>query len=245
MWRDSSTKMPGVGSLAEFEWPGTPERASLRRALRHGLRRAVPELRVIAEDFLAESTPIDLLAVGVAGGLVSIRIGTETEESKLFTQALADIAWLRPRGLDFLKLAPGIALEAAAEPGAMIFCRNFASETRLAAQSLGGTSLELFEYRCLRQQGQLVLLLERCKSNIQHSRQTQIAPGRDSQPTLEPSVDQNERFATSTPQQSESVAFEGAMRRNRLTDSPSPSTFRTGLTDIDLQLEPTDDLLRG
>jgi hypothetical protein len=242
--------MPGAVSLAEYEWPGNPERASLRRALRHGLRRDAPELRVIAEDFLAESTAIDLLAVGVEGNLVSIRIGAESDESKLFTQALADIAWLRPRLLDLLKLAPGIGLEAAADPRAMIFCPHFASETRLAAESLGGTSLELFEYRCLRQQGQLVLLLERCKPSIKNPRQPQIVPAHNDRQPLEPphtapSAGRNDRFSRSTPEQSESVGFELENRHSSLTDPLSPSTFRTGLTDADLQLDPTVDLLRS
>ena len=51
--------------MAELEWEGRPERLSLRRAIRHRLRRFDPTIRVIAEGFLAEASAIDLLAVGV------------------------------------------------------------------------------------------------------------------------------------------------------------------------------------
>jgi len=222
--------------LAELEWQGRPERASLRRALRHGLRSHAPTLRVIAEDYLAESTSIDLLAVGVEGDLVSIRIGPQTDEASLFTRALSDLAWLRPRLPDLLKLAPGLGLEASADPRAMVFCPHFASETRLAAQSLPTRSIELLEYRCLRQQGQLVLLLEPSQSSRDSDR------ARADLDPAEPPISGSPRLGThgapGAVNPRKPADFGAESRTDRLTDPPSPSTFRTGLTDADLRIEP-------
>ena len=40
--------------MADLEWTGAIEPASLRRALRGALRQQAPELRLIAEDFFAD-----------------------------------------------------------------------------------------------------------------------------------------------------------------------------------------------
>jgi hypothetical protein len=230
--------------LAELEWQGSPEHASLRRALRHELRRFMPDLRVVAEDFLAELTSIDLLAVGVEGELVSIRIGKEREAAHLLTRALSDLAWLRPRGADLFKLAPGLGFEPETEPRAMIFCPHFGAETRSAASHLPTRSLALIEYRCLRQQGQLVLLLRDCSPAVARDRRPQTLP---------------EDLEAREPTHTTALAGAGngggaparradpgtAFRRDRLTAPPSPSAFRTGLTDADLRLEPIDERARG
>jgi len=221
--------------LAELEWQGSPQRASLRRALRHELRRSVPTLRVLAEDFLAESTSIDLLAVGAEGELVSIRIGEERDEARLLTRALADLTWLQARGRDFGKLAPGLGLEPEAKPRAMIFCPRFGQETRSAAERFSTRSLVLIEYRCLRQQGQLVLLLlqsdpvqpqdDRFRTALERA---DLEPSDPIRPTSPP----DDNAAAPGPA--------GGSQRNQLTAPPSSSTFRTGLSDADLRLEPTD-----
>lgn len=229
--------------MAELEWQATPERASLRRALRHALRRHVPSLRVVAEDFLAESTPIDLLAVGAEGELVSVRIGEESIQTHLFTRAMADLAWLGPRVMDLSKLAPGLGLEPSAEPRALIFCPLFSSETRLAAESLPTRSLELFQYRNLRQQGQLVLLLERCKPVSPPEARSQMRPHRRDFDRLSVTVTDSSTF-TPDPEPSNPPLSKGPSRvasdplNNLLAAAPNPSGFRTGLTDADLQLEP-------
>jgi len=233
--------------LAELEWPGSPEHASLRRALRHELRRFMPDLRVVAEDFLAELTAIDLLAVGVEGELVSIRIGKEREAAHLFTRALSDLAWLRPRGADLFKLAPGLGFEPETEPRAMIFCPHFGPETRSAASHLSTRSLALIEYRCLRQQGQLVLLLRDCNPALPRDRRPQTLPThRDVEPR-EPAETTARAANGGTPSGAAPAkqADPGtAFRQDRLTAPPSPSAFRTGLTDADLRLEPMDERAR-
>lgn len=221
--------------MAELEWPGRPERASLRRALRHTIRRNRPELRVIAEDFLAEATRIDLLAVGPEGELVSLRIGDEQAEATLFTRALADLSWLRPRALDLLKLAPGLGLETSTEPRAMVFCPRFSAETRAAAENLPTCSLELLEYRCLRQQGQLTLLLigpDRREPTAREASRVASVDPQSEQPRVPPRQGPPEAPSSAAPAPSAQATD---LPPRRLTDPPSPSTFRTGLTDADLR----------
>ena len=195
--------------MAEFEWEGRPERPSLRRAIRHQLRRFDPTIRVIAETFLAETTQIDLLAVGGEGEIISIRISQHDDDMSLLTQSLADLTWLRPRLGDFLKLAPGLAIEPSAEPRAMLFCTNFRNETRAAAENFPNRSIELLTFHCFRQQGQLAVLFESWTPT-----RTQPAP---------PNA-----HADRT---GEALAAE---HHSALVGAPSPSSFRTGLQDADL-----------
>ena len=214
-------KMPGAESMAELEWEGRPERPSLRRAIRHRLRRFDPTLRVIAEGFLAETSAIDLLAVGGEGEIISIRIGRGGDDVSLLTHALADLTWLRPRLADLLKLAPGLGLEPSAEPRAMLLCPEFARETRAAVENFPARSIELATYHCLRQQGQLSVLLE---------------TGSPSQ--LQPSELARTETHSAGPEAQTNTSAPPLPRRSRpLPVAPSPSGFRTGLTDADLQIE--------
>jgi hypothetical protein len=195
--------------LAELDWEGRPERPSLRRAIRHQLRRFDPTIRVVAEAFLAEASPIDLLAVGGEGEVISIRIGQDDEDARLLTQSLADLSWLRPRLGDFLKLAPGLGIEPSAEPRAMLFAPRFASATRAAVENFPSRSIELLTYHCFQQQGQLTVLFESWAPPRAHS----------------PAPNTGEYRISEQP---------GVKTRSRLGDTPSPSSFRTGLTNADL-----------
>ena len=199
--------------MAEFEWEGHPEPASLRRSIRHQLRRFDPTIRVIAETFLAETTPIDLLAVGGEGEVISIRIAREADDADALTKSLADLTWLRPRLSDFLKLAPGLGIEPSAEPRAMLFCPQFGQETRAAVEYFPSRSIELLTFQCFRQQGHLSVLFE-----------AWIPP------------DPRRRAAGELASfEAESRRAESTMeRRPPLADAPSRSNFRTGLTDVDL-----------
>ena len=230
--------------MAELQWPGQPEQPSLRRALRHAIRRQRPELRVIAEDFLAETTKIDLLAIGRGGELVSIRIGDERAEATLFTRGLADLSWLRPRAFDLLKLAPGLGLEPSTEPRSMVCCTRFGSETRAAAENLPACSLELVEYRCLRHQGQLTLLLESSAAErwaTGPSRGARSAdPSGSSRADRRPDSPLQDASSTVRPLAGSDGSRPLAPRG--LTDPPSPTTFRTGLTDADLRSGRTGEL---
>ena len=197
--------------MAELEWEGHPDRPSLRRAIRHRLRRLDPGIRVIAEGFLAEASAIDLLAVGGEGEIISIRIGRDGEDGALLTQSLADLSWLRPRITDFLKLAPSLGLEPSAEPRAMLFCPEFQRETRAAVENFPARSIELATYHCLRQQGQLSVLL------------ATESPAR-------PQTGEPTRTEMNPPGPI-------AQREAPRVDLPSPARFRTGLSDADLVLE--------
>lgn len=197
--------------MADLEWPGRPEPASLRRAARHALRRLHPELRVIAEDFLATTTPIDLLAVGSSRELVCVRMTASEapdEDAMLLARSLSDQSWLAPRVQDLASLAPELGLDPAAEPRSLLLSPGFGADVRAALQRLPSGSVQLMRYRCLQRQGQLTLLLEPDKPEP-----PMRAAGR-----------------------SRKTAPSDASRR--LTDPPSPSAFRTGLTEADLGRAP-------
>jgi hypothetical protein len=207
--------------VAELEWEGHPERASLRRAIRHRLKRFDPTIRVIAEGFLAETSAIDLLAVGREGEIISIRIGRGDDDIALLTQSLADLTWLRPRLADFLKLAPGLGLEPSADPRAMLLCPEFAPETRAAIQNFPDRMIELASYRCLRQSGQLSVLLEshppsRTQAGVQATPGDHRAE-RMTRPDTPPAT----RTKPAPPR----------------VDLSSSAEFRTGLSDDDLLLD--------
>lgn len=214
-------KTPGARFLADLEWEGRPERPSLRRAIRHQLRRFDPTLRVIAEGFLAEASAIDLLAVGSEGEIISIRIGQGEDDAELLTRCLADLNWLRPRLADFLKLAPGLGLEPSAEPRAMLLCPEFSRETRAAVENFPTRSIELATYHCFRQQGQLSVLLETVSPDRAQTAKWQLA---------------DSSLAT-TPSPPHSPSPRLAESSQPLAGMPSASSFRTGLTDADLHTE--------
>jgi hypothetical protein len=81
---------------------GFEDRRGLRRALRDALEAASPDVRVIAEGFLAEQSAMDLLAVGSEGELISIRFAEAGDDAAGLTRALADLTWLRGRRSDLL-----------------------------------------------------------------------------------------------------------------------------------------------
>jgi hypothetical protein len=208
--------------MAEIEWDTLPERPSLRRAIRHQLHRIDPSLRVVAEAFLAAESPIDLLAVGGEGELVSVRIGYAGEDAALLTRALSDLAWLRPRVADLSGLAPELGIEATADARALLVCPDFGAETLGAIGGLPvGVRIEPIGYRSYRHHGQQSVVLE-----IRESRRCGRSPG-----TLGAEADSNPRDRGGrfdpAPLESESLAAAG----------PSTTGFRTGLSDADLQLE--------
>ena len=202
-------KTRGVELLTDFKWHGRLQRPTLRRAVRHRLAGDDPSIRVIAEDFLAETSNIDLLAVGAEGEIVSLRIGRDGDDVSLLTQCLADLAWLHPRVADFLKLAPTLGLEPTAEPRALLLCPDFAPETLAAVGGLPARSLGLVRYYCLESQGQPSVLLK-----------TWNPPSS--------ATDGRSLRADS------SIQASSAEVSTRSTRSSSPAVFRTGLTDADV-----------
>lgn len=202
--------------MAELEWDVAAERPSLRRAVRHALRRHDASIRVVAEGFMSLESKIDLLAVGGEGELISIRIGGLGEDAEALTRTLADLAWLRPRTEDLLKLSPGLGIEPSIEPRALLICPDFQAETKLAVENFPSRTIDLVGYRCFRERGQLSVLLE--------SRSSVLAEWAD--PACELPIPGRSR---ATAKHRESA------RPSRLTDPPNPSGFRTGLKDTDLR----------
>lgn len=207
--------------MAELEWRGPIEVGSLRRALRQALRRTSPGWRVVAEGFLGATSPIDLLAVGEAGELICIRATSEDADdpaAHLLASGLSDLGWITPRVADFHKLAPELGLRPLAPPRLRLFAPDFDAEVLAAADYvsglLGADRLGLSRYRALRQQGQLTLLLEPLEGG---------GPSGGVHP-----VAARPPFA----------ATARAPVSPGLVDPPSPSAFRTGLTDADLRAEP-------
>jgi hypothetical protein len=201
----------GVESLADLEWQGVAEQPALRRAIRHRLRSFAPSLRILAEDFLAETSPIDLLGVGEEGDLHVVRIARAGHDATLLTEAIADRVWLQPRLEDWLKLSPELDLDPDAEIRALLLCPDFGPATRSAVRGFPDGCLQLIRYRCLQQRGQLEVLLER------------VGPtrGRPDRPRSTPAG----RMQPGEP---------GDLARQTATAPESPTRFRTGLTDADL-----------
>lgn len=233
--------MANPGATQERE--GFPDRPSLRRALRDALRTLLPELRVVAEGFLAEVSNIDLLAVGRDGELVAIRFAEAGDDAAALTRALADLSWLRPRRADLLKLASGLGIEPSAEPRALLFCREFGPEVRAAFDNFPAHTVELWHVRGLHRYGQSSLVIERpghpsaspSTPPERDYRGTSTA-GRATTPSAPPQ---------STPEPARSPERPDPRERARtLTAPPSPSAFRTGLVDADLERPPHADTPR-
>lgn len=237
---------------------GFPDRPSLRRALRHALRNLVPELRVIAEGFLAEISTIDLLAVGGDGELVAIRFADADDDAAALTRSLADLSWLRPRRSDLLKLATGLGIEPSAEPRLLLVCRDFGPETRAAADNFPAETVQLWRSRGLHRHGQSSLLIERLDHGpAQPTTQPTTHPSTQptSQPTTQPTLRPETRpdrhpagaardGRAADPSALPSAAAEPARRPERperiergrpLIAPPNASAFRTGLVDTDLE----------
>ena len=188
--------MANPGATQERE--GFPDRPSLRRALRDALRALLPELRVVAEGFLAEVSNIDLLAVGRDGELVAIRF---------------------------------------AEAG------EFGPEVRAAFDNFPAHTEELWHVRGLHRYGQSSLVIERpghpsASPSTPPERDYRGAStaGRATTPSAPPQT---------TPEPARSPERPDPRERGRtLTAPPSPSAFRTGLVDADLERPPHADTPR-
>ena len=194
--------------MAEIEWEANPKRPSLRRAIRHRLPTLDRPFRVIAEDFLAAETRIDLLGVGDEGELVSLRIGDAGEDAELLTRLQSDLVWLRARTEDLLKLVPSLCIRPSAEARGILLCPEFQIDTRAAIQVLAAGPITLLRYRCYRLRGQLNVTFEPTPPRI--------ASTTASAPTTDPTADPTESLGDDS----------GRARPVR--------GFRTGLNDAEL-----------
>jgi hypothetical protein len=156
--------MRGAESLADTAahqlHDGFPDRASLRRAVRKAIEVTLPEIRIVAEGFLAEVSPIDLLAVGGDGELISIRIAGPGGDAAALICALADLSWLRPRQTDFRKLAPGLGSEPSTEPRVLLVASEFGRETLVAADNFPAGTVQIWRCRSDTAKGRAGLQVE-------------------------------------------------------------------------------------
>ena len=222
--------MLGAGLLAELAPTSLPDRRTLRRAIRHELRRLDPSIRVVAEDLLTETTTVDLIGRGGGGELVAIRIGRGDDDDRLLTGLLADRTWLIPRLVDWGKLAPELDLDPDAGVRGLLVCPDFRRETCSAVTLLPESAIGLIRYHCLpRQHGRWAVLLEPVKLDL---------------PIQRPAPDPiSESDALPDPEDGRSAPPAGTDSQPRpLAPSvpangsrPSSSAFRTRLTDADLR----------
>lgn len=269
--------------MAESSLEGFSDRASLRRALAHRLNEVQPELRILAEGFLAEVTVIDLLAVGREGELVSIRFSKPDDDRATLTRALADLTWLRARRADFLKLSPGLGIDPSAEPRALVVCHGFSAESLAAVDNFPENTVALWCCRGLRIETRQVLVMEPMSAKLSKTPWPEVlsatspkspaaretaprlpAPGgrpAPDRPTSAPTaaVDRAVRLQARTGYASTGALDPGgaspgvpvaaptdadvglpadphrAPPRRPLADPPSPSAFRSGLVEADLE----------
>lgn len=209
--------------MAESVWQGSVPPASLRRAMRHALRSFAPDLRVVAEEYLGESSAIDLLAVGPRGELVCVRIAPPDDtaeaaaaaEAQLLVRGLSDLDFMGARVGNLHELAPNLGLEATALPRVVLAAPRFGGEVRSAIRVIAPGRVELIEYRCRNVRGQLTLLLEALPAD----------PGATGLAASSPATHARRPPDAEEPPQ-----------RPDASEAPD-SGFRTGLSDADLRLE--------
>lgn len=213
---------------------GLPDRRTLRRAIRHELRRLDSSIRVVAEDLLTETTTVDLVGRGASGELVAIRIGRGGDDDRLLTALLADRTWLTPRLVDWCKLAPELDLDPDAGVRGLLVCPDFRRETCSAATLLPEQAIGLIRYHCLpRSHGRWAVLLESVKLDPPIHRASPDA--------ISDAISERDPFPDPADDRSGPPAAADHPPRLLAPSPPSdgsrrrPSAFRTGLTDTDLR----------
>lgn len=184
-------------------------RAIWLRGIAKRLPEVVPGFRVLASDWLADRSRIDLL--GTAGGAaVVVGFADRGHELETFGRLLAHIHWVRPRLGDWLKLAPELGFSAGAPVSGVLAGPDLDPEVLAAVEALPAGLVTPIHTRWV---GGDVWL---------------EAPTRPIEPTetLPPRSTPTSRVAPS-PDAS-------------VNADPGPSPFRTGLTDADLGLSPTE-----
>jgi hypothetical protein len=137
-----------------------PRRPQLNEALRARLSEVVPGLRLIVEGALGADSRIDFVGVEPTGRVVLIFVGEEGDDLELIGRAVAQRAWVEPRIRDWIQLAPNLGVRPGAGTRAVLLCPSFRHETETAAAALGDQAVSLVRYRCLRNGGNLEILIE-------------------------------------------------------------------------------------
>lgn len=146
--------------MAELVPAPLPPRAQLLEQLCAGLDRLDPTLRLLARGVLGADAPIDLVAVDAAGRSVLILVGGPGEDLELVARGLAQRAWLEPRLADWLQLAPNLGLRPEARARLVLLCPEFGPSARSAARAADPEHLSLATFRCLRNGGEALVLIE-------------------------------------------------------------------------------------
>ena len=150
-------RTPGLVDLTLAE---PPRRSQLVEGLRARLPEVVPALRLIAEGVLGADSSIDFVGVEPTGRVVLILVGEEGDDLELIGRAVAQRAWVEPRIRDWIQLAPNLGMRPGAGARAVLLCPSFRHETEAAAAALGDQAVSLLRYRCLKNGGNLEILIE-------------------------------------------------------------------------------------
>ena len=110
--------------------------------LREMLERVAPSLRPIAQDVLADTIRIDLVAVADDGRVVAV-FDARHDELSTFTRALGSLSWLEAHLPDWVQIAPDLAIDSTAPPCSLLLAPAFRAETRAAADRIAGAPVLL------------------------------------------------------------------------------------------------------
>jgi hypothetical protein len=146
--------------MDELELSRTPDRATLRAAIRARWAGIEPTVRILAEDLQGLESRIDFIGVAPGGGAVVALIGRDEPDLSLVARGAAQRAWVAARLVDWLKLAPGLGVDPEAPVRLMLFAPAFGGEARAAARALQGLAGELCIYRALRRADTVSIIVE-------------------------------------------------------------------------------------
>ena len=173
-----------------------------------------PPLQTFAENILAEGSRIDLVTRDPLGAVVIVLVADRGQDLAGFTRAQAHVSWVRQRIPDWRQLGPGLVLSG--EVHALLLSPDFQPETIAAARS-GDSPVKLARYRDPQAPsfGDLV------------------------EPLAQPQHDEAalERAATAEPAPSSATPQSGAWA-GREPLLPPHGEFRSGLSELDLQITP-------
>ena len=113
------------------------------RTLRRELERLEPGLRVLAEDVLAQSSRIDLVATDGRRRVVAVAFAEPDGGSRALTTALAHRSWLADHVADWLKIAPDLGIDATAAVRTLLIATDFDPELVAAVAVLPAGWIEL------------------------------------------------------------------------------------------------------
>jgi len=125
------------------------------RTLRRELERLEPDLRVLAEDVLASSSRIDLVATDGRRRVVAVMFAEPDGGSRALTTALAHRSWLADHLADWLKIAPDLAIDATSAVRTLLIATDFDPELIAAVTGLPGGWIELVQLVEIARAGQL------------------------------------------------------------------------------------------